>query len=854
MLAAVVFALAATVGAAPAGAVQIVTEPGTGATLSSSTSWWTAVQSGNQTSTAIQWPCLTAGTNTTQAGVEACSGTPDAVGSGVIRLVDSYPVRSGEDAMLFSGPIRAADGLKLTFKIDEVTSGYGGSAATVALINGDVPVDTSYPQYYFGGYLNYHSVVGGTFNQGLPNALAGVALDSQGNASGSGLQTGCTGAPGNRANAVALLGPGHTLTGYCYIAGSAASSTTWSANSPRSASMHTVEVDVSPTGDSNPRFIVKVDGTQQINVALSSLSPAGYVGATVNNVSTYRFGFVASNPGDGRDISNIQADSLSSTPPTLSVAVAGHDIGLLAASYQAVTVSNPTTALAEATPVTVTTSLPTGVVVHSTPTGSGWDCSATVTGSSSVSCTYNSLTTATALMQGQSLPALSVPLTLTAAATAGSTTITYNVTDTNSTPASNSGSETIQALLPGTPPVTVTKTAGNATYTASGQPRTFTYTLTNTSSATVTGLTVTDSFAGASTPSCQATTLAAGASTTCTSTYTTTQSDVDTRRVLSGSATAGGMQTGSPFVSAASTVVSVTADPTSSMSVSTTSSPTGFTAVGNSLTLTHTVTNTGATTLADAAPTDVLAVTHVMPADPAERGDHARSRRLASGSHRHPDRASPARASPMPERSSRTGSRCRTPGRPPCAACGSTPPPSSHSSECPNTTLAAGAVMTCTADYIVTQADVDDRSVTTTAVAAGVNALNQPVTSPSGAVTVQGAPVPAVRLQATTTATRLAPAGGKLAFRYAVSNTGDTTVHTVRIGIATKHFGKISCPAQVLAPGQSLTCTGSHTVTQGEWAAKRLAVAIRAVVDDPQSRTVSSPTVRIMFTRNGVTR
>ncbi len=222
---------------------------------------------------------------------------------------------------------------------------------------------------------------------------------------------------------------------------------------------------------------------------------------------------------------------------------------MLAPSYQTVTVSNQNSALAETTPVTVTASLPTGVVVHSTPTGSGWDCSATVTGSSSVSCTH-SITLATLLMQGQSLPDLEVPLTLTAAATAGSTSITYTVTDSNSPASSNTGSETIQALLPGTPPVTVTKTAGSATYSASGQPRTFTYTVTNTSSATVTGITVTDSFAGASTPSCQATTLAAGASTTCTSSYTTTQSDVDTRRVLSGSATAGGVQSGSSFLSA----------------------------------------------------------------------------------------------------------------------------------------------------------------------------------------------------------------------------------------------------------------------------------------------------------------
>ena len=143
------------------------------------------------------------------------------------------------------------------------------------------------------------------------------------------------------------------------------------------------------------------------------------------------------------------------------MAASGHDIGLLAPSYQTVTVSNPNAALAEATPVTIASSLPTGVVVHSTPTGNGWNCSATVIGSSTVSCTYT-LTPATALMPGQSLPVLTVPLTFTSAATAGSTTITYSATDQNPTPASTNGSETVQALVPGTSPVTVTESAGSA--------------------------------------------------------------------------------------------------------------------------------------------------------------------------------------------------------------------------------------------------------------------------------------------------------------------------------------------------------------------------------------------------------
>ena len=222
---------------------------------------------------------MTAGTNTTQAGVEACTGTPDAVGSGVIQLVDVSPSQSDEDGMLVSAPIKAADGLKLTFKSYEMTSGYGASAASMFLINGDVPVDTSVPQYYYGGYLNYHNVVGGMF-QSEPSERARGCHDGL-------VELRVRFDPPNRmyrrsrkpSEHGGVAGPGHTpTTGYCYIAGTAAGAVTWAANSPRSASMHSVEVDVSPTGDSNPRFIVKVDGTERINVALSVALAGGVCG------------------------------------------------------------------------------------------------------------------------------------------------------------------------------------------------------------------------------------------------------------------------------------------------------------------------------------------------------------------------------------------------------------------------------------------------------------------------------------------------------------------------------------------------------------------------------------------------
>ena len=80
VLAAVACALAATVGAAPARAMRCHRARHWGNHVGP-----LVVDGGAErkpTTTNLQWPCMTAGTNTTQTGVEACTGTPDAVGSG----------------------------------------------------------------------------------------------------------------------------------------------------------------------------------------------------------------------------------------------------------------------------------------------------------------------------------------------------------------------------------------------------------------------------------------------------------------------------------------------------------------------------------------------------------------------------------------------------------------------------------------------------------------------------------------------------------------------------------------------------------------------------------------------------
>ena len=450
----------------------------------------------------------------------------------------------------------------------------------------------------------------------------------------------------------------------------------------------------------------------------------------------------------------------------------------------------------------------------------------------------------------------------------------------------------------GTPASSLAVTAASQTagFTAEGDPLAYSYLVANTGATTIHGLAVASDLVAPADLSCPQSTLAPGASETCTGTAAVTQAAVDVGSVTT-TGRASGLDPRGASVASAPSSVTVTGTPAPAVSLTLTSLSPRFISAGDTLAYRYLVSNSGTRTLHGitvsddrvpalnlSCPAGTLAPgtsmtctgTYTVAQSDVDAGALTTSAQAAAF-----DPANTAVTSPV---STATVVGTATSAVTLAASAVSTGFTAAGDQliyhylvtnagastlhglavsddhvagsqlNCPQSSLDAHDSMSCTGTYSTTQADVDERSVTTTAVAAGVNALNQPVTSPSGAVTVQGAPVPAVRLQATTIATRLAPAAGKLAFRYTVTNTGDTTVGSVRIGIATKHFGKISCPAQALAPGQSVTCTGSHTVTMGEWVAKRLAVAIRAVVDDPQARAVSSPTVRIIFTRNGVTK
>ena len=139
-----------------------------------------------------------------------------------------------------------------------------------------------------------------------------------------------------------------------------------------------------------------------------------------------------------------------------------------------------------------------------------------------------------------------------------------------------------------------------------------------------------------------------------------------------------------------------------------------------------------------------------------------------------------------------------------------------HRSEGPNdqlfdaTSLTPGASMTCTGDHTVTQAELDAPSGTL------VNTVTVKSSAPDATDTntILVAKDPRLTVDKTSTTTSITAAGQVVPYTFLVTNTGNVTV--TGIAVTDPKVPTITCDATSLAPGISMTCTGSHTVTLAE--------------------------------------
>ena len=132
---------------------------------------------------------------------------------------------------------------------------------------------------------------------------------------------------------------------------------------------------------------------------------------------------------------------------------------------------------------------------------------------------------------------------------------------------------------------------------------------------------------------------------------------------------------------------------------------------------------------------------------------------------------------------------------------------------CPDTTLAPGASTTCTATYLLTQADVDTGLVHNEATVAGTTPAGDPVTA-TDAVDLPITPGPSITLDKQAGAPSSAQAGGTIEYTFEVTNSGNVTLAAV--AVADAKVGTVTCPVATLAPGETTTCTARYTLTQAD--------------------------------------
>jgi hypothetical protein len=289
------------------------------------------------------------------------------------------------------------------------------------------------------------------------------------------------------------------------------------------------------------------------------------------------------------------------------------------------------------------------------------------------------------------------------------------------------------------PAIHLVKSASPATYAAPGEIISYTYTVTNTGNVTLHRIALTDNRLGPVT--CALTTLGPGRSMTCSAARVTTQADVDAGRIANTADVTGHPPTGPPVTGTADATVVAIHRP--GIALVKAASPAEYAEPGETISYTYAVTNTGNVTLHAIALTD-----------------------------------------------SRLGA-----------------------VTCPESALAPGQSMTCTAEHVTTRADVDAGHIANTADVTAHPPTGPPVTD-TDRVAVRAIHAPGIQVAKSSSPGTFGAAGEAISYSYAVTNTGNVTLRD--IALTDNRLGMITCPDTRLAPGQSMTCTADYVTTQAD--------------------------------------
>ncbi|MBF4631221.1 cell wall anchor protein [Clavibacter michiganensis subsp. phaseoli] len=553
--------------------------------------------------------CLTRATSAPASGsstLGVCSSRnqslPASANPGALQLTDNRGSAVG--GVVYDNAIPASGGLDIKFdQYQYGTSSGGADGIGFFLTDGSVPLTAAGPS---GGSLGYAQT---TSAAGVAGGYLGVGLDAFGNFSnptegrGTGCATGTAGV-GQRPNAIALRGPGQGTVGYCYLTGTSPASSlraTTTLSTPTTDLGRTIRITVSPAR--LPVVTVYVGATAGASTA--SLTQVVQYTMTTPAPSSYKLGYLAST-GSFTDTHLIREVSVSSvadlTPLTLVKQVdrttaqpAAYAEGQ-AVPYQFVitntgglTLSN----LAVNDPLVSSISCPGGLL------GLGVFLSGR-----SVTCTGVHVVT----------PAEAVLGTLTNTATAtGVNTLFAGVT-------SNTSSVTVPIATPA-PALALTKTGALTDSNGNGRADVgeriaYSFAARNAGNVTLQQVAVADPRVTGISPA--SVTLAPGASQTFTSAaYTVTQADVDAATPIVNTATVSGQTLAGVAAPTATSSTSTPVSGSAALTLTKGATLTGGSVPGATVAYSFSVKNTGTVPLTGVALTDPLpglsAVTYTWP-------------------------------------------------------------------------------------------------------------------------------------------------------------------------------------------------------------------------------------------------
>jgi len=133
---------------------------------------------------------------------------------------------------------------------------------------------------------------------------------------------------------------------------------------------------------------------------------------------------------------------------------------------------------------------------------------------------------------------------------------------------------------------------------------------------------------------------------------------------------------------------------------------------------------------------------------------------------------------------------------------------------CPLSALAPGQSMTCSANYVVNQADINQGSVTNNASIGADLPDNTPLSPLTDSVTIGGTQSPAMTIIKTALNAVYTSVGDIIDYEYVLTNSGN--VEITSISVTDDLIPALNCPAASLSPGASLTCSASYTIAQAD--------------------------------------